>query len=193
MKTLKNKCKSKQFEDFSQRYEIDKIVEVPKREALRLMTEQLRFKNFTRGPFFMMRNQPRDWALSTLQEQLATTSLHVSRCPQTREVLAFSLCTLHTIEAGLRCWLEFYSPVDGSHSELVIPHMLYHLRELATTEHGDPQVILTYTMPVYVGNREQLEALVNDQLGLSPGRIGEKPMILLGCSLSDIFAQSSKL
>ena len=101
--------------------------------------------------------------------------------------------TLHTIEAGLRCWLEFYSPVDGSHSELVIPHMLYHLRELAVTEHGDPQVILTYTMPGYIGNREELKALVTDQLGLSPGRIGEKPMILLGCSLSDIFTQSSKL
>ena len=193
MSALKNKCKSKQFRDFSQKYEIDKIVEVPKQEALRLMTEQLQFKNFTKGPFFMMRNQPRDWSLSTVQKQLTTTRLYVSRCPETREVLAFSLCTLHTIEAGLRCWLEFYSPVDGSHSELVIPHMLYHLRELATTEHGDPQVILTYTMPVYIGNREELKTLVNDQLGMSPGRIGEEPMILLGCSLSDIFAQSSKL
>ena len=160
---LKNMCQSKHFQALEEAYQVEAIQAVPKQKALKLLTEEIRFLHFAPDSIMVMW-QPCGWCHSTLAEQFMKSHLYVSKCPISGRIVAFSFHTVRETDAGPWAMVDFYGDVQGQHGDLVISHMLYHIREMSLIQ-GYPKLTCTYQFPKEV-DRDQVVSILNEKLGL---------------------------
>ena len=119
-----------------ERYRPNAVHAVPKQEALQLLTREIRFLDFA-PEYLVISWQPYGWRKSTLAEQLQTTNLHVSKCEESGKIVAFSHNTIGPLDRGLGCTVSFYCRSGIIYKDLVLSHLLYHIKELAEMQNHE--------------------------------------------------------
>ena len=74
---LKALCETQRFHELEAKFQVNTIHAIPKREALQLLTEEIRYLDFAPNTL-VVGWEPCGWHKSTIAEQLQITNLHIS-------------------------------------------------------------------------------------------------------------------
>ena len=183
-------CDSNMFQDLEEKYQVQTIQAVPKRKALKLLTEEIRFLPFSpERP--TIKWQPSGWHYSTLAKQLQQTELNISRCQKTGKILAYSFETSGEVDKGHRTWVDVYCDSEHTNLGLVLSYLLCHLRNIAVMKNR-ANVACSFHFPQHVV-RDEVKAFMNDVLNLHPDVKGDYHSLLFSANLEAMYNPKHKL
>ena len=178
------------FQDLISKHQIDAITTFPKRETLKLLTEEIRFLEYAPSRPFIG-SQPSGWHVSTLGNQLLITDMFISRHPATSHIQAFSFLTTTRSDYGIRTCLELYCDPNVDCEDVTIAHLLHYMREMAAV-HSDTSIVCSFLYPPEV-SAACVQQVLNVQFGIPPLTTVSFTSSLLQYSLPDVLSRRSKL
>lgn len=117
------------FLDLLNQYCVESIKEIPQRLAIDMLSNQINFSMM--GVNALMVNfEPWTINRSSFVTLMSLSTLHVMKCPKTGDITSLSFGSMMEIPLGVRYRCDFYGLPTFVTADVIISHVLYHIREI---------------------------------------------------------------